>query len=207
MKFSDIPEQTDLKQALVDAVSTNHLAHAQLFYGKDGGAALPLALAYSQYIMCSNKVDGDSCGTCPNCVRVAKGIHPDIHYFFPKVSVTEREYEKQLPAILQSFRDFISQKAFGLLSTFLADSGFQDKTVLISKDDSRRLIRNVSMKSVEGGTKVILIWLPEFFHPTAANAILKVLEEPPPDTVYLLVTNAYENLLATIKSRVLLFNY
>lgn len=206
MKFADIPELEELKHALVDAVVKNHLAHAQLFYGKDGGAALPIALAYAQYILCINKTTEDSCGTCPNCVRVAKGIHPDVHYFFPKITIKEKEYDKQLPIILQAFRDFMAQKPFGLLSNFVADAGFQDKTILISKDDSRRLIRNVSMKSVEGASKIILIWLPEYFNPAAANAILKALEEPPAETVYLLVTNAYENLLPTITSRVLLFS-
>lgn len=206
MKFSEIPGQAVLKAALIKSVVNNKMAHAQLFSGKDGGATLPMALAYSQFILCSNRTEDDSCGTCPNCVRIQKGIHPDVHYFFPKISVSkDGEYEKKLPEFLESFRSFIQASPFGLFSSFTQKAGFENKNVLISKEDSRRLIKNVSMKSVEGNAKIILIWLPEYFHPTAANAILKVLEEPPANTVYLLVTNAYESLLATITSRTLLF--
>lgn len=206
MKFADIPGQENLKSALVLSVRQNKMAHAQLFAGQDGGAGLALALAYAQYIMCANRSEEDSCGTCPNCVRVSKGIHPDVHYFFPKISTSEADYEKKLPEFLKSFREFIQDRPFGLFSEFTLQAGFENKNLLISKEDSRRLTRTVSMKSVEGSTKMILLWLPEYFNPASANAILKVLEEPPANTVYLLVSNAYESLLPTITSRTLLYN-
>ena len=206
MKFSEIPGQENLKSALTQTVQKNKMAHAQLFSGKDGGAALPMALAYSAFILCSNRMNNDSCGSCPNCVRVQKGIHPDLHNFFPKISVSkESDYEKKLPEFLKSYREFIQETPFGIFGSFTLKAGFENKNLLISKDDSRRLMRTVSMKSVEGGAKIILVWLPEYFNSAAANAILKVLEEPPANTIYLLVTNGYESLMATITSRVLLF--
>ncbi len=204
MRFQDIPGQEKLKQALTQAVDQNKMAHAQLFAGQDGGAAFPLALAYSAYILCSNKSNGDACGECSSCSKISKGIHPDVHYFFPKTG-SEKDYDKKLPEFLKAFREFIQESPFGLFSDFASKGGFENKSPNISKEDSRRLIKAVSMKSVEGNAKIILVWLPEHFHASAANAILKVLEEPPPNTVYLLVSNAYDGLLATIKSRALLF--
>ena len=206
MRFQEIPGQEDLKAAMLQAIQRNKLAHAQLYASNEGGAALPIALAYVAYMFCNNRTETDSCGTCPNCVRVQKGIHPDFHFFFPKITVKDSETDKKLAEFMQSFRQFIQEKPYGLINDFTQMAGFESKNILISKDDSRRLIRTVSMKSVEGGPKVILIWLPEFFNSTAANAILKVLEEPPANTTYLLVTHSYHSLLATITSRALLFN-
>ncbi|MEQ9232285.1 MAG: DNA polymerase III subunit delta [Cyclobacteriaceae bacterium] len=207
MTFAEIPGLEELKTGLTQAVLKNKMAHAQLFSGIDGGAALPISLAYAQFILCANRTLNDSCGTCPNCIRVQKGIHPDLHYFFPKPSVSkESEFEKKLPEFMKSFRAFIQENPYGLFGEFSMQAGFENKNVLITKEESRRLIKTVSMKSVEGGAKIILIWLPEYFHPAAANAILKVLEEPPANTIYLLATNAYESLLATITSRVLLYS-
>jgi DNA polymerase-3 subunit delta' len=206
MKFQDIPGQDDLKTAMLQAISRNKLAHAQLYAGNEGGAALPLVLAYVSYMFCDSRTETDSCGTCSSCVRIQKGIHPDFHFFFPKITVKDSESDKMLAEFMKSFRLFIQEKPFGLINDFTQLAGFESKNILISKDDSRRLIRTVSMKSVEGGPKVILIWLPEFFNSTAANAILKVLEEPPANTTYLMVTHSYHSLLATITSRALLFN-
>lgn len=206
MRFQDIPGLTDLKSALVQAVQRNHLAHAQLFAGHEGGAALPLALAYAAYILCQNRTETDSCGTCANCTRVHKGVHPDLHFFFPKITVKESDYDKKLAEFVKGFREFIQETPFGLINDFTHKAGFDNKGMLISKEDSRRMIRTVSMKPVEGGAKIMLIWLPEYFNPTSANAILKVLEEPPANTIYLMVSYAHHSLLATITSRVLLFS-
>jgi len=206
MKFQGIPGQSDLKSALIQSVQRNKMAHAQLFAGVEGGAALPIALAYASYVFCANRTDEDSCGTCVNCSRIHKGIHPDFHFFFPKITVKDSEFDKKLGEFMQSFRKFIQERPFGLVDDFTQEAGFESKGILINKEDSKRLIRTVSMKSVEGGPKVILIWLPETFHPAAANAILKVLEEPPANTIYLMVTHAYHSLLTTIVSRTLLYS-
>lgn len=206
MQFQDIPGQSVIKKTLVRAGEQNKMAHAQLFSSIEGGAALALALAYSSYVLCANRTPEDSCGICPSCVRGQKGIHPDVHYFFPKTSVKDADYDKKISDFIQSFRHFIQRHPFGLLNDFIFQAGYEDKVLSISKEDSKRLIRTVSMKSVEGGAKIILVWRPEYFHSSAANAILKVLEEPPANTLFFLVTHAYESLMTTIISRALLFS-
>jgi DNA polymerase-3 subunit delta' len=205
MKFSEIPGQTSTKQALIKAYRENHMAHAQLFASVEGGAALPLAWAYIQFIFCENREE-DSCGTCANCLRIQKGIHPDVHFFFPKPNLSGKDGESKEKAAMQTFRDFLQKHPFGLLEDFISEAGFGQKPLSITKEESRRIIRTVSMKAVEQNMKVLLIWMPEFFHPSAANAILKVLEEPPAHTLYLMVSHAYDSLLSTIRSRMLLFN-
>ena len=206
MQFQDIPGQSTTKKALIQASERNKIAHAQLFSSVEGGAGLSLALAYASYLLCTDKTSEDSCGTCPSCVRAHKGIHPDVHYFFPRITIKKEEYDKKIGGFMQSFRDFIQESPFGLLGDFVLKAGYENKALNISKDDSKRLIKSVSMKSVEGGAKIILVWMPEYFHPAAANAILKVLEEPPANTMFFLVTHAYESLMATITSRSLLFS-
>jgi len=202
MQFTDIPGLNELKNQLTTAFVRGKIAHAQLFSGRSGTAVLPLAMAYSSYLMCQNRLDNDSCGRCPNCVRIKKLIHPDIHFFFPKISASDRgKYDKVLSEALPKFRDFVSASPFGDLREWAETYGQENKNLLISREDSRYLLKNVSMRSVEGGYKIIFIWCPELMNPSSANAILKVLEEPPKKTLYLLVSYSYDSLLPTITSR------
>lgn len=202
MQFSEIPGLSELKNQLTTAYARGKVAHAQLFSGRTGTAVFPMALAYASYLMCQNKTSDDSCGTCPNCVRIKKLIHPDIHFFFPKISAPDRgKYDKVLSEALPKFRDFVSSLPYGSLMDWAEVYGQENKNLLISREDSRYLLKNVSMRSVEGGYKIIFIWYPELMNPSSANAILKVLEEPPAQTIYLLVSYSYDSLLATITSR------
>jgi len=201
MQFSEIPGLKELKHQLVTAHERGKVAHAQLFAGRPGTAVLPIAIAYATYLMCENRSGGDSCGTCPNCVRIKKMIHPDIHLFFPKVSATDSKYDKVLAEAIPKFREFITESPFGDLEAWTRKYGQENKNLLISREDSRHILKTVSMRSVEGGYKILLIWVPEFMNASAANAILKVLEEPPEKTLYLLVSYNYDSLLATITSR------
>lgn len=206
MQFSEIPGLEELKKQLVSAHKRGKVAHAQLFAGRQGTAALPMALAYASYIMCENKTEEDSCGTCANCSRIKKLIHPDIHFHFPKVSAVENKYDKVLAEALPRFREFVTESPFGDLETWTRKYGQENKNLLISRQDSRQMLKNVSMRSVEGGYKILLIWMPEMMNSSSANAILKILEEPPEKTLYLLVSYSYDSLLATITSRTQLIN-
>ncbi|WP_424962792.1 ATP-binding protein [Ekhidna sp.] len=206
MQFSEIPGLEELKKQLISAHKRGKVAHAQLFAGRPGTAVLPVALSYASYLMCENKSELDSCGTCPNCVRIKKLVHPDIHLHFPKISAAENKYEKVLAEALPRFREFVSEAPFGDLEAWTRKYGQENKNILISREDSRQMLKNVSMRSVEGGFKILLIWLPELMNPSSANAILKILEEPPEKTLYLLVSYNYDNLLATITSRTQLVN-
>ncbi|MEQ9468974.1 MAG: DNA polymerase III subunit [Ekhidna sp.] len=206
MQFSEIPGLFELKKQLISAHKRGKVAHAQLFSGRPGTAVLPMALAYASYLMCENKNDEDSCGTCPNCARIRKLIHPDIHLHFPKISAAENKYEKVLAEAIPRFREFVAESPFGDLEAWVRKYGQENKNLLISREDSRQMLKNVSMRSVEGGYKVLLIWMPELMNPSSANAILKILEEPPEKTLYLLVSYNYDSLLATITSRTQLVN-
>lgn len=202
MQFSEIPGLSELKEQLVNSYKKGKVAHAQLFSGNAGTATFPMALAYVTYLMCENKGENDSCGTCANCTRIQKAVHPDVHWYFPKISASDGgKYEKVLAEALPLWRSFISESPFGSFEDWAIKYGQENKNLQLSREDSRQVLKNVSMRSVEGGYKVMLIWGAEFMHPTGANALLKVLEEPPEKTIFLLVSFSYESLLRTITSR------
>lgn len=207
MRFADIPGLEGLKESLVASYKNNHIAHAQLFNGPVGGGGLPMALAFATYLLCEDKGEEDSCGTCANCHKMERLIHPDVHYIFPKPSATKAtDYDKLQGESLKKWRVFAAEQPYSDIDDWVGFNGFDNKNVLISKEDSRNIIKTVSMKSFEGNFKILVIWYPEYMHPAAANGILKVLEEPPTQTIYLLVSYAYDTLLATIKSRTQIFN-
>jgi DNA polymerase-3 subunit delta' len=206
MQFSEIPGLEGLKNQLISAHNRGKVAHAQLFAGRPGTAVLPMALAYATFLMCEKKTEADSCGSCSNCVRIKKLVHPDIHLHFPKISAAENKYDKVLAEAIPRFREFVMESPFGDLEGWVRKYGQENKNILISREDSRQMLKNVSMRSVEGGYKILLIWIPELMNPSSANAILKILEEPPEKTLYLLVSYNYDNLLATITSRTQLVN-
>lgn len=200
MRFADIPGCQSLKETLISSFNRNHIAHAQLFHGQPGGIGLPLALAYVSYLMCEDKTESDSCGKCPACQKTDKYIHPDVHFFFPLAKKTKKEDEPDVGGVAK-WRNFLQAKPYGNPEDWIVFSESENKQNQISKEDARQIIKTVSMKAFEGGMKILLIWCPERMHPAAANAILKVLEEPPENTIYLLVTYNYEGLLTTILSR------
>ena len=202
MRFSDIPGLEDTKKHLINAVKSGHLAHALLFTGQEGAPNLNLALAFARYLNCDNRTDSDACGQCPSCSKNGKFIHPDLHFVFP-VSSTKTIKGKDVvsTSFLKDWRKFLIEQPFGNLQDWSNHYGGENKEANISREESRQIIRSLSLKAFEGKFKIMLIWLPEKMHVTAANAILKILEEPPESTVFLLVTNDAENLLTTILSR------
>lgn len=201
MKFSDIPGLFEVKRILVDAAMTNHIAHAQLFVGAEGALNLSMALAYATYLHCENKAD-DSCGNCSACIKNKKFIHPDTHFVFPLSNVKGDKDEERFKAeILKLWRAFLLEQPFGNLIDWTNYYGGEDKQALISREESREIIKTLSLKPFESPHKVMVIWQPELMYPSAANGILKILEEPPPHTYFILVTNAADRLLSTIISR------
>ena len=201
MQFTEIPGLWELKNQLIAAYQRNKVAHGQLFFGISGTSAMPMAIAYATYLLCNNKNESDSCGTCSNCIRIKKHIHPDVHLIFPKVSSTGINFEKQFSSALKLFRSFLMQSPFGTLEDWAWSYGQENKNLLISREDSRHIQRIVSMKSLEGNQKILILWCPEMMNISSANAILKILEEPPENTIYLLVSYDKEKLISTIISR------
>ncbi|MEM9857762.1 MAG: DNA polymerase III subunit delta [Bacteroidota bacterium] len=202
MRFSEIGGLSEVRSKLVHAVQNTQIPHAQLFMGKKGSPNLSLALAYATFLNCETPTETDSCGTCASCVKIDKYVHPDIHFVFP-VSTTKNVTGKDVisASFLKEWRSFLIESPFGDVNQWAAAFGGEDKQVNISKEESRQIIKNLSLKSFEAKYKVMIIWLPEFMHPSAANGILKILEEPPEKTVFLLVSNDHEKLLTTILSR------
>jgi DNA polymerase-3 subunit delta' len=201
MKFSEIPGLSETKKLLIDSVQGNHIAHAQLFVGAEGALNLPLALAYATYLHCQNKGE-DSCGTCPACSKSLKYIHPDTHFVFPLSNVKNDKDDERFKAdILKSWRLFLLEQPFSDLDDWTTSYGGEDKQALISREESREIVKALSLKPFESPYKVMIIWQPEFMHPSAANGILKILEEPAAHTYFILVTNAADKLLPTIISR------
>ncbi|MTI23012.1 DNA polymerase III subunit delta' [Fulvivirga sp. RKSG066] len=207
MLFSKIHGLDEVKTRLVNAAKNDQVAHAQLFLGKPGSPNLAMALAYAAFLNCENRTEEGACGSCPSCLKNQKYVHPDVHFVFP-VSSTKKVTGKDVVSnsFLKEWRQFLIENPYGDLNTWSGYYGGEDKQVNISKEESRQIIKNLSLKAFEGKYKVMIVWLPEFMHPSAANGILKILEEPPESTIFLLVSNDSERLLTTILSRTQIVN-
>ena len=201
MRFQDIHGLDDVKGQLLLAAESNHLAHAVLLAGRTGAPNLPLALAFSTYLLCENK-GKDACGTCSSCSKAEKFVHPDLHFVFPVAPIKGISGKDVVSKnYMKDWRKFLLEDPWGNADSWAIRFGGENKGLNISKEESRNLISSLTLKSFEGGYKIMLIWLPEYLHPVAANAILKILEEPAARTLFLLVTNDAENLMGTILSR------
>jgi DNA polymerase III subunit delta' len=202
MRFQDIPGNNAIKNKLRQAVTNGKVAHAQLFLGREGALNLPLAIAFATYIHCQNRTTEDACGACPACSKNLKYIHPDTNFVFPLGNIKgSQDDEKFKSEILKTWRAFLTEQPFGNHDDWTAYYGGEDKQANISREEGRDIIRTLSLKAFESTFKVMIIWLPEYMHPSASNGLLKILEEPPPNTFFLLVSNAPERLLPTILSR------
>lgn len=197
MQFKTIPGQIEIKQHLLDEVDGGKISHAQLFAGKSGFATLPLALAFVQYLFCENKIENDSCGECASCKKVEDLQHPDLHFSFPTVQAIS----KTANGLLSKWREKVKeQPVFNLYewTKFIDD---KERKPIIGTEESVEIIKKLTLKSYEGGYKVMLIWMAEEMNATCANKLLKILEEPPAKTLFLLVCENPDKLLTTILSR------
>lgn len=203
MFFKDVVGQVVLKQKLTDSVQNGRVAHAQMFVGSVGSGPLPLALAFAQYLACSNRTETDSCGVCESCKRYKKLEHPDLQLIFPK-NKTQKVDSKSISSkdFVIDFRKAVLSNPYLNLNNWLKQLGIENKQGLINVDDSREVLQNLSYKAYEAEYRVVLIWLAENMNASAANKILKILEEPPARTVFLLIAEDTENILQTILSRV-----
>ncbi|MBF9141410.1 DNA polymerase III subunit [Hymenobacter properus] len=204
MLFQDIPNQTAVKALLRQSVARQHVAHAQLFRGQEGGAALALALAYAQFLNCEERAPDaqDSCGHCPACTKMAKLAHPDLNFIMPVTTTKTVTKDAVSSKFMGEWRSFVLDNPYQGLNDWMQHIGAENKQGNISKDEAVQILKLVSLKAFEARFKIVIIWLPELMHPAAANAVLKLLEEPPPATIFLLVSHAPEQLLPTIISRV-----
>ena len=202
MRFSDIPGLEDEKKRLIESFKSNTIHHAMLFIGQRGSANLSLALAFSSYINCENRSENDSCGKCPSCIKMDKLIHPDVNYVFPVAPTTKINKEVISDKFIESWRSTVIESPYLNVDDWFEIYGFENKQPNISKDEVRNLVKKLTFKPFESLYKINIIWLPEYLNISTSNAILKILEEPPGNTLFFLVTNNDQKLISTIKSRV-----
>ncbi|KWW25004.1 MAG: DNA polymerase III subunit delta' [bacterium F082] len=202
MQFKDVIGQSAIKQRLIQSVRENHVSHAQLFFGPAGSGKLPLALAYAQYILCPNRTETDSCGVCPTCQKMQKLVHPDLHFLVPTNTTKSVKSNPESDLFMEEWREFtLKNDGYFNDTDWYAFLDIENKQGYMSVRDAASLLRKLNMKSYEGEYKIAIIWMAEKMRVDTANKLLKLLEEPPEKTVFLLIAEDAEELLATIKSR------
>lgn len=219
MQFKDVIGQESVKEKLVNLVKHNRLSHALLFLGKEGSGNLALALAFSQYILCTGKnntsasqslfgetavagnndIASDSCGKCPSCLKAEKFVHPDIHFSFPSISKKSGEAPVSND-YLKDFRAFISESPYGNTYDWLQFIDAENKQGKITARECEEIIHSLSLKSFEGNNKILVMWMPEAMG-KEGNRLLKLIEEPPPGTLFIFVAEDENSILSTIVSR------
>ena len=202
MQFKQVIGQTYLKQRLIQSVKDNHVPHAQLFLGPSGCGKLPLALAYAQYILCPNRTETDSCGVCPTCQKMQKLVHPDLHFVVPTNTTKSVKSNPESDLFMEEWREFVLKNEGYFNDTdWYAFLDIENKQGYMSVRDAASLLRKLNMKAYEGDYKIAIIWMAEKMRVETANKLLKLLEEPPEKTVFLLIAEDQDQLLATIRSR------
>ena len=204
MYFKDIIGQTEIKQRLIKEIQEGKIPHARLFYGGQGAGKLPLAIAYARYLSCLHPGETDACGTCPNCIKYNKLAHPDLHFVFPVVKLKNKDTISD--DYLSEWREILNKNPYFNLNIWLEEMGAENQQAQIFVKESEDILRKLSLKSSQGGYKTMIIWLPEKMNTECSNKLLKLLEEPPAKTVFLLVSEEPDTLLSTIQSRTQRFN-
>ena len=203
MPFSQVIGQAPVKESLVELVQLNRLSHALLFLGHEGSGALPMALAFAQYVVCervnSKEPPADACGVCPSCIKASRLVHPDIHFSYPVIP--KKAGDKPVSTDYGSeWREFISQYPYGNAYDWLQFIGAENKQGNITAQECNDIIHKLSLKSFESGYKILLMWMPEYLG-NEGNKLLKLIEEPPANTLFLLVAENESLILPTILSR------
>jgi DNA polymerase III subunit delta' len=218
MKFSEIPGNGQIKTKLVRTVLDQRVSHAQLFFGPGDSAKLALAIAYAQFINCTDKQGipssgetdplaglPDSCGICPSCVKYQKLAHPDLHFIYPVATTKKVTGKPQSKYFIEEWRSFLVENNFGAdLLEWYEKIGIENKQGIINALDCNEIITTLSYKSYESDYKVMIIWMVEKLYYAAAPKILKILEEPPEKTLFILISEEPDQIIKTILSRTLM---
>jgi len=199
MLYDNVIGQTEAKGRLIKMVVENRVPHALLFAGQEGSGNLPAALAFAQHLYCKNKTENGPCGTCASCNKVAKLIHPDLHFVFP---IAKSKDIKSSNDLLKEFRETYLSQPYISLNDWFNELNAENKQPIIPVEEANDILRKLSYTSYEGSYKTMIIWQPEKMNAEAANKLLKILEEPPDETIFILVSTHPDQLLATIISRV-----
>ena len=201
MQFTEVIGQEEVKSRLIQTVRDNRISHAQLFLGPEGSGNLALAIAYAQFVNCEKKQEWDSCGVCKSCLKYNKLIHPDLHFVYPVATTKSVTKDPVSDDFISDWRNGIIQNPYLNLSQWYQVIGVENKQGIIGKRESQEIIRKLTLKSYEAEYKIMVIWMPEKMNQTSANKLLKMIEEPPAKTLFLLVAEDTTYMLPTILSR------
>ncbi len=202
MRFADVIGNASVAKVLSSMADSGRVAHAMLMYENEGCGALALALAYVQYLNCSNPSEGDSCGECPSCRQMSKLIHPDVHFVFPVNKGPKTSDDKPVSeSYIKFWRELAIANPYFVEADLQRAIGIESKNGLIAVAEARSIINKLSLTSVADGYKAVIFYLPEKMNQETANRLLKMVEEPPEKTVFIFITHAPEKVLQTIFSR------
>lgn len=200
MNFSQIPGQTDIKEKLIRSVREERVSHAQLFAGPEGSGGMALALAYARYVSCENRSINDSCGICKSCVKYEKMIHPDLHFVFPVIK-GKKATDPVSDHYIEEWRNFVKKSPYFTINDWFDSIEVGNAQGMIFASEASEIIKKLSLKTFESDFKIMIIWLPEKMHQTTSNKLLKMIEEPPDKTLFLLVAEEPDKVIPTILSR------
>ncbi|MDG1779572.1 MAG: DNA polymerase III subunit delta' [Flavobacteriales bacterium] len=198
MLFKDIVGQTELKESLRRRIRSGDISHANMFVGPEGSGHFPLAMAFARYACCPNRTDDDSCGTCDVCQKFDSYQYADLHFTFPIYKKSERSVSA---GFMSEWRELLSTGAYFDFEQWLAMLNAETKQLKMYVDEASEIVQQLSLKSYEGRYKIQVIWMPELLGNDVSNKLLKVIEEPPADTLFLMVGNSLDRVLGTIVSR------
>ena len=207
MFFKEILGLNHIKSHLASSAEAGRIPHAHLFVGPEGSGTLPMAIAYAQYILCSNK-GGENEGGDTSCnTKCASLSHPDLHFAFPVSNTSKVKSHAVSNNFMEEWRQFVSEQVYGNLFDWYRLIGIERKQGQIGVDEAHDIVKKLSLKSYEGGYKVMIIWMAESMNIAAANKLLKLIEEPPNGTVIILIAEDESRILQTIRSRCQLLSF
>jgi DNA polymerase-3 subunit delta' len=207
MRFSEIIGQQYLKSHLLKTASAGRIPHAQLFAGPEGSGALAAAIAYSQYILCGNHGDENEGGNDACNLKFSHLQHPDLHFIYPTVTTEDVKSRPKSLDFLTDWRQFVLENPYGGLFDWYQVLGVANKQGMIRVEDAQEVLKSLSLKSFEGGYKIVIVWMADKMNTEASNKLLKIIEEPPQKTVFILVTENEQDILETIRSRCQVLNF
>lgn len=201
MLFSEILGQEHIKSHLTKSAGSGRIPHAQLFIGAEGSGTLPMAIAYAQYILCAN-TDGENAGGNATCnIKFEHLAHPDLHFVFPVATNSDVKSHPVSANFIKQWREFVAETPYGSLFDWYKKIDIQNKQGQIGVDEAQEIMRSLSLKAYEGGYKVMVIWMADKMNTATSNKLLKLLEEPPQKTVFILIAESEDDILQTILSR------
>ncbi|WP_029036371.1 DNA polymerase III subunit [Salinimicrobium xinjiangense] len=201
MLFSEVLGLPHIKNHLTTTADNGRIPHAQLFVGSAGSGTLPMAIAYAQYILCGNSNSENISGNTSCNLKMNKLAHPDLHFAYPVANNDKVKKNAVSSHFTEEWRQFVTNEPYGSLFDWYQMLGIENKQGKIGVDEAQDIVKSLSLKSYEGGYKVMIIWMAEKMNDSCANKLLKLIEEPPQKTLFLFITEEEENIIQTIRSR------